>query len=126
MFDPSSFADPTPLAHADTARDALPRGGTSQPSEVIVLESTVNLLVKIQQLLLNPDLRNLPSFKPFAYLEPADFSHVFLEQEASKEKGAFIQAVWTVIVMPRVHNLLNMAWTEHGPQTLPSGYNLLK
>ncbi|GFS53210.1 hypothetical protein TNCV_3363811 [Trichonephila clavipes] len=30
MFDPSSFADPTPLAHADTSRDVLPRGGTSQ------------------------------------------------------------------------------------------------
>ncbi|GFV34841.1 transposable element Tc1 transposase [Trichonephila clavipes] len=30
MFDPSSFADPTPLAHADTSRTVLPRGGTSQ------------------------------------------------------------------------------------------------
>ncbi|GFW69373.1 hypothetical protein TNCV_487221 [Trichonephila clavipes] len=30
MFDPSSFLNPTPLAHADTSRDVLPRGGTSQ------------------------------------------------------------------------------------------------
>ncbi|GFS94163.1 transposable element Tcb2 transposase [Trichonephila clavipes] len=30
MFDPSSSANPTPLAHADTSRDVLPRGGTSQ------------------------------------------------------------------------------------------------
>ncbi|GFX83447.1 retrovirus-related Pol polyprotein from transposon opus [Trichonephila clavipes] len=30
MFDPSSFANPTPLAHADTSRDVLPRGGISQ------------------------------------------------------------------------------------------------
>ncbi|GFW22616.1 uncharacterized protein TNCV_2764281 [Trichonephila clavipes] len=30
MFDPSSFANPTPLAQADTSRDVLPRGGTSQ------------------------------------------------------------------------------------------------
>ncbi|GFW94386.1 hypothetical protein TNCV_1433211 [Trichonephila clavipes] len=30
MFDPSSFANPTPLAHADTSRDVLPRGGKSQ------------------------------------------------------------------------------------------------
>ncbi|GFY17945.1 uncharacterized protein TNCV_3384381 [Trichonephila clavipes] len=30
MFDPSSFADPTPLAQADASRDVLPRGGTSQ------------------------------------------------------------------------------------------------
>ncbi|GFW03900.1 uncharacterized protein TNCV_2050161 [Trichonephila clavipes] len=29
MFDPSSFTDPTPLAHADTSRDVLPRGGIS-------------------------------------------------------------------------------------------------
>ncbi|GFX65288.1 uncharacterized protein TNCV_4821781 [Trichonephila clavipes] len=27
MFDPSSFANPTPLAHADASRDVLPRGG---------------------------------------------------------------------------------------------------
>ncbi|GFU26986.1 hypothetical protein TNCV_1151541 [Trichonephila clavipes] len=26
MFDPSSFANPTPLTHADTSRDVLPRG----------------------------------------------------------------------------------------------------
>ncbi|GFX70273.1 retrovirus-related Pol polyprotein from transposon 297 [Trichonephila clavipes] len=30
MFDPSLFANPTPLAHADASRDVLPRGGTSQ------------------------------------------------------------------------------------------------
>ncbi|GFV86986.1 uncharacterized protein TNCV_2199371 [Trichonephila clavipes] len=30
MFDPSSFDNPTPLAHADTSRDVFPRGGTSQ------------------------------------------------------------------------------------------------
>ncbi|GFX26864.1 uncharacterized protein TNCV_1840371 [Trichonephila clavipes] len=30
MFDPSPFVNPTPLAQADTSRDVLPRGGTSQ------------------------------------------------------------------------------------------------
>ncbi|GFX80517.1 transposable element Tcb2 transposase [Trichonephila clavipes] len=30
MFDPSSSANPTPLAYADTSKDVLPRGGTSQ------------------------------------------------------------------------------------------------
>ncbi|GFV77002.1 hypothetical protein TNCV_690721 [Trichonephila clavipes] len=29
MVDPSSFANPTPLAHADASRDVFPRGGTS-------------------------------------------------------------------------------------------------
>ncbi|GFY31511.1 hypothetical protein TNCV_4693551 [Trichonephila clavipes] len=30
MFDPSSFANPTPVAHDDTSRDVLPKGGTIQ------------------------------------------------------------------------------------------------
>ncbi|GFW81290.1 hypothetical protein TNCV_376381 [Trichonephila clavipes] len=30
MFDSSSYVNPTPLAHADTSRDVLLRGGTSQ------------------------------------------------------------------------------------------------
>ncbi|GFW35069.1 uncharacterized protein TNCV_5066351 [Trichonephila clavipes] len=30
MFDSSSFVNTTPIAHADTSRDVLPRGGTSQ------------------------------------------------------------------------------------------------
>ncbi|GFU75571.1 uncharacterized protein TNCV_2862861 [Trichonephila clavipes] len=30
MFNTNSFANPTPLAHADTSRDVLPRGDTSQ------------------------------------------------------------------------------------------------
>ncbi|GFU85286.1 uncharacterized protein TNCV_2385931 [Trichonephila clavipes] len=29
MFDPSSFVNPTPLAHADVSRDVLPRGEES-------------------------------------------------------------------------------------------------
>ncbi|GFU90851.1 hypothetical protein TNCV_4921841 [Trichonephila clavipes] len=33
MFDPSSFAIPTPLAHADASRNVLPRGGTSHPED---------------------------------------------------------------------------------------------
>ncbi|GFX40155.1 hypothetical protein TNCV_4317911 [Trichonephila clavipes] len=30
MYDPSSFANPTPLAHADTSRDVLPRGASER------------------------------------------------------------------------------------------------
>ncbi|GFY30312.1 hypothetical protein TNCV_4065631 [Trichonephila clavipes] len=30
MFDSSSYDNPTPLAHADTSRDVLPREGISQ------------------------------------------------------------------------------------------------
>ncbi|GFT98848.1 hypothetical protein TNCV_3792591 [Trichonephila clavipes] len=89
-----------------------------KPSEVIVLD----LVEKIQQLFPNLDLRELPSSEPFAYLEPANFFHDYLEQEASKG----IQALWTVIAKPRMYNLFNKAWTEHGPQTLPPGSNWLK
>ncbi|GFW43554.1 hypothetical protein TNCV_4769061 [Trichonephila clavipes] len=37
MFDPSSFANPTPLAHADTSRDVLPKGSTSQTVQDFIL-----------------------------------------------------------------------------------------
>ncbi|GFW48244.1 hypothetical protein TNCV_1108071 [Trichonephila clavipes] len=40
MFDPSSFPDPTPLAHADTSRDVFPRGG-AQCEEFIVMDDNV-------------------------------------------------------------------------------------
>ncbi|GFW83873.1 hypothetical protein TNCV_1492141 [Trichonephila clavipes] len=33
MFDPSSFADPTPVAHADASRDVLPRGVIKMPAK---------------------------------------------------------------------------------------------
>ncbi|GFT67415.1 transposable element Tcb2 transposase [Trichonephila clavipes] len=33
MFDPSSFVNPTPLAHADASRDVLPRGGNWTAAE---------------------------------------------------------------------------------------------
>ncbi|GFT15469.1 hypothetical protein TNCV_3264821 [Trichonephila clavipes] len=42
----------------------------------------------------------------------------YLEPEDNKGKEAFIQAVWIVICMPRLHNLLTRAWTGHGLQTL--------
>ncbi|GFT20590.1 hypothetical protein TNCV_2184141 [Trichonephila clavipes] len=37
MFDPSSCANPTPLALADTSRDVLLRGGTSQGKWNVVM-----------------------------------------------------------------------------------------
>ncbi|GFX08931.1 hypothetical protein TNCV_2966421 [Trichonephila clavipes] len=41
MFDPSSFANPTPLAHADTSRDVLPRGGTSQSHHTLLVKAII-------------------------------------------------------------------------------------
>ncbi|GFU84554.1 uncharacterized protein TNCV_3238631 [Trichonephila clavipes] len=40
MFGSSSYVNPTPLAHADTSRDVLPRGGTSQVLRKIRVRGT--------------------------------------------------------------------------------------
>ncbi|GFV33267.1 hypothetical protein TNCV_1497891 [Trichonephila clavipes] len=91
---------------------------TLKPSEIIALGSTVDLVEKIRQLFPHLDLRDFPSLEPYAYLEPADLFHDYLEQEDRKGKGAFIQGVWTVIGKPKLYNLVTKAWTEQGPQTL--------
>ncbi|GFV12780.1 hypothetical protein TNCV_1367501 [Trichonephila clavipes] len=48
MFDSSSYVNPTPLAHADTSRDVLLRGGTSQlfPQKVHLVEISANVGLK--------------------------------------------------------------------------------
>ncbi|GFU75002.1 hypothetical protein TNCV_3752531 [Trichonephila clavipes] len=43
MFDPSPSANPTPLTHADTSRDVLPRGGTSHAG-IILLKNKARVL----------------------------------------------------------------------------------
>ncbi|GFW10889.1 hypothetical protein TNCV_4458641 [Trichonephila clavipes] len=47
MYDPSSFANPTPLAHADTSRDVLPRVGSSA-----TLEEAVSPEIRVRTLFL--------------------------------------------------------------------------
>ncbi|GFT06237.1 hypothetical protein TNCV_800511 [Trichonephila clavipes] len=89
-----------------------------KPSEIIALRSTVDLVEKISPLFPHLDLQDFPSLEPYAYLEPADLFLDYLEQEARKGKGAFIQAVWTVVGKPKLYNLVTKAWTEQGPQTL--------
>ncbi|GFX33732.1 hypothetical protein TNCV_3961411 [Trichonephila clavipes] len=78
----------------------------------------------MQQLLPYLDPRDIPTFETFAYFEPVNVFLDYLEQEASKVKGAFIKAVWTVIDKPRLYKLVNGAWTEYGPQTLASWIKL--
>ncbi|GFV68041.1 hypothetical protein TNCV_1873231 [Trichonephila clavipes] len=54
MYDPSSFANPTPLAHADTSRDVLPRGGTSHDGlqgQMVLREAQVTSLNEIKNAL---------------------------------------------------------------------------
>ncbi|GFY09801.1 hypothetical protein TNCV_3697631 [Trichonephila clavipes] len=82
---------------------------TMKPSEIIVLESTVDFVEKIHQLFPNLDLRDFFSLEPYAYLGPADLFLDYLGKESSKGNGAFIQAVWTVIGKPKLFNLVTKA-----------------
>ncbi|GFW62906.1 hypothetical protein TNCV_4452551 [Trichonephila clavipes] len=91
---------------------------TLKPYENIALGSAVDLVEQIRQQFDHLDLRDFPSLEPYAYLEPADLFHDYLEQEARKGKGAFIQAVWTVFGKPKLYNLVTKAWTEQSPQIL--------
>ncbi|GFY71405.1 hypothetical protein TNIN_139611 [Trichonephila inaurata madagascariensis] len=51
-------------------------------------------------------------------LNHSDVFDEYLEQESTKGKGAFIEAVWIGIGKPKLYNLVHRAWAEHGPQTL--------
>ncbi|GFY05453.1 uncharacterized protein TNCV_961481 [Trichonephila clavipes] len=62
MFDPSSFANPTPLTHADASRDVLPRGGKSQTIHEHLLVSDVNEEFNRNNVK-NFDANNLPTCK---------------------------------------------------------------
>ncbi|GFT02932.1 hypothetical protein TNCV_4962121 [Trichonephila clavipes] len=69
-----------------------------QPQEIIHLHSdTEQRIVELLTKLL-PDHHSLdiPRVRAFARFEPKDVSSEYVEQEASKGKGAFIQALWTL------------------------------
>ncbi|GFX44394.1 hypothetical protein TNCV_1130101 [Trichonephila clavipes] len=54
----------------------------------------------------------------FSYFEPADLDSEFMEQEATKEKGAFVQALWTQYAIPKLYFLVYKAWRQNGAQNL--------
>ncbi|GFX45966.1 uncharacterized protein TNCV_2163411 [Trichonephila clavipes] len=68
MFDSSSYVNPTPLAHADTSRDVLPRGRTSQ-----LRPTRFNLY--------DPEMRNARGFNvwPEVYFSGSENVTEFLE-----------------------------------------------
>ncbi|GFY21900.1 uncharacterized protein TNCV_3295441 [Trichonephila clavipes] len=68
MFDSSSFVNPTPLAHADTSRDVLPRGGT------LIWRPTIFHLY-------DPEMRNARGFNvwPEVYFSGSENVTEFLE-----------------------------------------------
>ncbi|GFU74866.1 hypothetical protein TNCV_4961941 [Trichonephila clavipes] len=56
--------------------------------------------------------------RAFARSEPKDVSSDYVEQEASKGKGAFIQALWTPYAKSSLYRLAYKAWKRQGPQNL--------
>ncbi|GFX48470.1 hypothetical protein TNCV_583701 [Trichonephila clavipes] len=56
--------------------------------------------------------------RAFARSEPKDVSSDYVEQEASKGKGAFIQALWTLYAKSSLYRFAYKAWKRHGPQNL--------
>ncbi|GFX75080.1 hypothetical protein TNCV_4064821 [Trichonephila clavipes] len=91
-----------------------------QPPEIIDLHTDteqriVELLTKV---LPHHHPRDIPRVRPFASFEPNDVSSDYLEQEASKGKGAFIQALWTLYAKSSLYRLAYKAWKRHGPQNL--------
>ncbi|GFW16589.1 hypothetical protein TNCV_2352121 [Trichonephila clavipes] len=91
-----------------------------QPPEIIDLHTDteqriVELLTKV---LPDHDSLDILCVRAFARVEPKDVSSDYVEQEASKGKGAFIQALWTLYAKSSLYRLAYKAWKRHGPQNL--------
>ncbi|GFS97966.1 hypothetical protein TNCV_2019041 [Trichonephila clavipes] len=48
---------------------------------------------------------DVPWFEPYSYFEPADLDSDYIEQEAAKGKGGFIQALWTQYAIPKLYGV---------------------
>ncbi|GFW78507.1 uncharacterized protein TNCV_5110481 [Trichonephila clavipes] len=66
-------------------------------SEVIELETICAMIIidLLIQALPDHESHDIPCFEPYSYFEPADLDSDYIEQEAAKGKGTFIQALWT-------------------------------
>ncbi|GFY63650.1 hypothetical protein TNIN_84621 [Trichonephila inaurata madagascariensis] len=66
-----------------------------------------------------PRAHDVPLVRVFSYFEPAlTRASDYMEREAAKGKGAFIQALWTEYAKPKLYGLVYKAWRRHGAQTL--------
>ncbi|GFS56048.1 hypothetical protein TNIN_127741 [Trichonephila inaurata madagascariensis] len=91
-----------------------------KPSEVIQLETVyaMDIIDLLVQVLPDHEPHDVPWFECFSYFEPVDLHSDYMEREASKGKGAFIQALWTEYAKPKLYGLVYKAWRRHGAQTL--------
>ncbi|GFW38893.1 hypothetical protein TNCV_4078511 [Trichonephila clavipes] len=91
-----------------------------QPPEIIDLHTDteqriVELLTKV---LLYHHPLDIPRVRAFDRFESKDVSSDYVKQEASKGKGAFIQALWTLYGKSSLYRLAYKAWKGRGPQNL--------
>ncbi|GFW57205.1 hypothetical protein TNCV_541211 [Trichonephila clavipes] len=91
-----------------------------QPPEIIDLptyteQRIVELLTKV---LPHHHHLDIPPVRAFASFDPKDVSSDYLEQEAPKGRGAFIQALWTLYAKSNLYRLAYKAWKRHGPPNL--------
>ncbi|GFW61563.1 hypothetical protein TNCV_348111 [Trichonephila clavipes] len=91
-----------------------------KPSEVIQVEDVccANIIDLMMQVLPDHEPHQVPWFESFSIFEPADLDNEFMEQEAVKGKGAFVQALWTQYAIPKLYFLVYTAWKRHGAQNL--------
>ncbi|GFW54227.1 uncharacterized protein TNCV_1560051 [Trichonephila clavipes] len=91
-----------------------------KPSEVIELETicAMNIIDLMMEILPYHDPHDVPWFESFFFFEPADLDSEFMEQEASKGKGAFVQALWTQYAIPKLYGLVYKAWRRYNAQNL--------
>ncbi|GFW39598.1 hypothetical protein TNCV_3187691 [Trichonephila clavipes] len=89
-------------------------------SEVIELETVYAVIIIDLQMQVLPDHEphDVSWFEPYSYFEPADLDSDYIEQEAAKGKGTFIQAQWTQHVIPKLYGLVYKAWRQYGAQNL--------
>ncbi|GFV79123.1 hypothetical protein TNCV_2613091 [Trichonephila clavipes] len=91
-----------------------------KPSEVIELETicAMNIIDLMMEILPYQEPHDVPWFESFSYFKPADLDREYMEQEAAKGKGAFIQALWTQYAIPKLYGLVYLAWRRYSAQNL--------
>ncbi|GFW36328.1 hypothetical protein TNCV_3712491 [Trichonephila clavipes] len=89
-----------------------------KPSEVNELETicSMNIIDLMMEILHNHEPHDVPWFESFSYFEPADLDSEYMEKEAPKRNGAFIQALWTQYAIPNLYDLVYMALRRYGSQ----------
>ncbi|GFT90177.1 hypothetical protein TNCV_1347781 [Trichonephila clavipes] len=78
----------------------------------------MNIIDLMMQVLPEHEPHDVGWFESFSYFEPADLDSEYMEQEAAKGKGAFIQALWTQYAIPKLYGLVYKAWRRYGARNL--------